>query len=457
MSGFKKNVGYTFSGQFLKLILGTLTTGFLARGLGPELRGLYALAIWIPATFSIFSMLGQAEVNSVFAGLHKERRSRLCGHSLWLSIILGGMSSLIILFIWMTKPFPLGQFASLPFSAILSAALLLPLLMIERLWGDLARGIQRIGQSVSCDVGVTFVQMILTLGLVLWLQMGITAALLIVVGGRILSVLGLLYILRDYARHLNEGWNFHEIRESLSLGVIFTISSSAMYLINQGVVLVLGYSSASKSDIGLYAVAAMLGQQMQMIPTSVSSAFLPHMSNNPEQSLHQVPRVFRITSIICVLAMLAMIALSGAAVWILMGRQYLSSVPALIAMLPGLTVFGATRVLGSYLWVIKKPQYGMVYNWIAFAILILSSVILLRIWGIIGAALANSCAYGVLSLSTAWAYCRESKTPWQELIPAKADIKYLWDKGTNAAHTIISRSNLLLSITQSIKSRRSTL
>ena len=49
----KKSIAITFGGQVGRVVFATAATAFLARGLGPDGRGLYALAIWMPLTLSL--------------------------------------------------------------------------------------------------------------------------------------------------------------------------------------------------------------------------------------------------------------------------------------------------------------------------------------------------------------------------------------------------------------------
>ena len=67
-------------------------------------------------------------------------------------------------------------------------------------------------------------------------------------------------------------------------------------------------------------------------------------------------------------------------------------------MLPGLAFFGAFRVLGMYLWVKKKPQYGMVNNWLCLAATTGLSLVLIPHWGIFGAAAGNTLGLTTLSV-----------------------------------------------------------
>jgi len=415
----------TFGGQVGHLLFATISSAMLARGLGPEQRGIYALALWMPMTLCAFAPLGQAEVNSLYAGLHKDRRSELYVYSLLVAMGMGALGVVLTLSYFLWLPIPLGKFALMPKEVIILSSFLLPLLMLEKMFEGLARGSQFIKQTVIVSNVGFALQALITGILILVFRMGVSAAVGIMIGIRLFAILGFTRVMWQFATlsYSTLTWSF--IRSCLRYGLIFMFSSGAMLLINQVVTFVLGYSTISRKEIGLYAVALMLVQQLQMVPTAVSMAFLPRLSNNPGETLHLTPRVFRLTTITCFATMLAMMAFSWLAVLILMGREYLGSVRVIMVMLPGVAMFGSTRVLGSYLWVIRKPQYGLIYNWIVLIVLVAISIPLTSKWGITGAGLANTIAYLLLSAFTIWAYRRESRIGLRHLLAQKDDVYYI--------------------------------
>ena len=163
-----------------------------------------------------------------------------------------------------------------------------------------------------------------------------------------------------------------------------------------------------------------------MIPTSITQAFLPHLSNNPEQRLARTPEVFRFTLVACFFIMSGFFVFSYPVVRILLGREYLASIPSLVVMVPGLAVHGAMRVLGVHLWVLKKPHYGTVINWIVLMIMVGLCCVLIPLMGIIGAAIAFSLNRFMVAGLTMCAYRYESRTHFGELVPRKADFERIY-------------------------------
>ena len=164
---------------------------------------------------------------------------------------------------------------------------------------------------------------------------------------------------------------------------------------------------------------------MGIIPTSISQAYLPRLSNNPKERLKQTPQIFRFTLITCFFSMIGLLFFGCPAVLVLVGWEYLGSIPPLVAMLPGLAIFGAARVLGMHLWVLKKPQYGMINNWITLFATTGLCLALIPFFGILGAAIANSLGLCPLTGLTIWAYIWESGVPLIDLMPRKEDLIWI--------------------------------
>ncbi len=126
--------------------------------------------------------------------------------------------------------------------------------------------------------------------------------------------------------------------------------------------------------------------------------------------------------------MIGFFVLSYPVVLILLGREYLGSIPSLLVMVPALAVSGPMRVLGAHLWVLGKPHYRAVIHWIVLTIMVGLCILLIPHMGIIGAAIAVSLNRFIAVGLTVWAYQRESRTHFRELMPRKADFKRISDE-----------------------------
>ncbi|MHC4701903.1 MAG: oligosaccharide flippase family protein [Planctomycetota bacterium] len=422
----KKNIAITFGGQVGRVLFATAATAFLARGLGADGRGLYALAIWMPLTISTFAQFGQVGVNSTFAGLYKDRREELFLQTFFFAIFFGslGLVAMFAYFFWL--PIPLGKFANIPDNIIIISALIVPIMSLDYMLRELARGAERIGSTVLITTAGFAVRAVAVFVLIFVLGMGVTTAIWIYILVQVLTSLGYIWSIRDFATFNVKKLSFAFMKKCLRFGLVFTFGDAGAYLNGCIAIFLLAQLQVSEAQIGLFAVATMLGNQMTMIPASITQAFLPHLSNNPEQRLAQTPEVFRFTLVACLFIMVGFFIFSYPVVLILLGREYLGSVPSLMVMVPGLAVYGAMRVLGVHLWVLKKPHYGTVINWIVLTVMIGLCCTLVPLMGIIGAAIAFSLNRFMVAGLVMWAYRHESKTHFGELVPRKEDFARIY-------------------------------
>lgn len=431
----KKNIAITFGGQIGRVLFATAATAFLARALGPDGRGLYALAIWMPLTISTLAQFGQVGVNSTFAGLHSERREELFLQTLLFAIFFGslGLVAMFAYFFWL--PIPLGKFANIPDDIIILSAFIIPIMSLDCMLRELARGAERISSTVLITTTGYAVRAAAIFLLIFILGMGVATAIWILILVQVLTSLGYIWSVRDFATLNIRKLSLTFMKKCLRFGVVFAFGDAGICLNSCIAVFLLAQLQVSEAQIGLFAVATMLSNQMAMIPTSITQAFLPHLSNNPEQRLARTPEVFRFTLIACFFIMIGFFVFSYPVVRILLGREYLGSVPSLLVMVPGLAVFGPMRVLGVHLWVLKKPHYGTVISWIVLTITVGLCIWLVPLMGIIGAAITFSLNRFIAAGLVICAYRHESKTHFVELVPRRSDFRRMYNEAARTLKT----------------------
>src|SRR5262249_23633671 len=80
----------TLSGRIVTLLLALISSVVLARILGPEDRGLFALVLLLPELVGSFGLLGFEQANAVYAGLEPEGRRALVWQSAAMASLVGG-------------------------------------------------------------------------------------------------------------------------------------------------------------------------------------------------------------------------------------------------------------------------------------------------------------------------------------------------------------------------------
>lgn len=93
------------------------------------------------------------------------------------------------------------------------------------------------------------------------------------------------------------------------------------------------------------------------------------------------------------------------------GAAFRESVPALMWLLPGVTIFSVANVIGSYLAGIGKPHLNLAVALVGLVVTVALDFMLIPWLGIIGAAIASSMSYLATTLAIVAIFVRETKIP----------------------------------------------
>src|SRR5438874_12537420 len=76
-----RNIGSTFGTRVAVMLIALLSSVLLARLLGPEGRGVFALLLLVPSLATSLGLLGFEQANAVYAGLEPRGRRTLIWQS----------------------------------------------------------------------------------------------------------------------------------------------------------------------------------------------------------------------------------------------------------------------------------------------------------------------------------------------------------------------------------------
>lgn len=423
----KKDLLTTLVGQLFRMAIVTLNGAILARGLGVDARGTYALAIWFPWTFSVVAAMGQLQINVTFAGLYREHRAQLFWQSLAIAGLLGGAVALLYSLAFSFNVVSLGRFSELSPSHILLGAVLLPLLTLTYLMRELARGLRRIRPVVYVEVIAVLIQLTLTAILVWLLRKGAGAAIAALIVFVVTSLCGYIFLVWTRLDLWAFSWSGAFLRRCLKYGLVYLASSVSLVLNDTGIIVLLGLLGAPASDIGICAVACSLLIHIELVPQTVANVLLPHFSNDRDNIAHRTPAIFR-QSLICSAFSIPALACIGLPVLlVIFGRPYAMSVLLVVIALPGTIAAGAGRILEVHLNVLERPQYGLIAGCVRLGLLFPLTIVAYRAAGLPGIGLAVMLSRMAWLLVLVFFFLRMPRMKFQELIPRRSDLRSFLD------------------------------
>ncbi len=422
---FITNVGVTFLTRILTLLIGIATSVIVARILGPEGQGIYALAILVPSMIVTFTNLGLARATVYHMGKGTYPRSDLVGTVLTSSFIISLGSiiiGLVVVFFFSNSILP-----TVPQVLLLLSLALIPfqLLFFQSLSGILL-GLQEIKKynalviihSISLLVLVAFFLMILDAGIAGAITANLLSLLLTVIVATPWILKSPNGMLRYFQLDKRIAGSLFSFGYKAYLG---TVAASLHLRIDT---FMLNYF-LNPLMVGFYVISVAVVEKLWMLSQAVSTVLYPKVvaMKDEEEKKRFTPLVSRNTLLITILGALLLFGLSKWLIPFLYSEAYLPAVEPLQVLLVGIVAISMERILANDIVARGKP---MINTYIASASLIANiilNIILIPEFGIMGAAWATSITYSLMAIVKLFVYCKLSgNSPINVIMLKRSDI-----------------------------------
>ena len=193
---------------------------------------------------------------------------------------------------------------------------------------------------------------------------------------------------------------------------------------------------ATRSEVGLFAVASGLMMRFVMISYSVASPLIPRAARDEGGRPDLFAFCARITTWVTGAALVVLLAFSAPVVRILLSAEFLPIVPLIGIIAPGILVYAGSNVLTSYFRVMNRPG---LCSWAAVAGLGANLVMVPLLYpalGLAAAAWGMTAGLFVRSVVLSVAYCRATRArPWLNWVLQPGDVTRI----RTSAQTVIAR------------------
>ena len=407
-SDFVRKVAETFATRILLIGIGLATSVIVARILGPEGQGLYALAVVIGVIGVQFANLGLHASNTYYVARDRKLLPPLLGNTLVASFVFGGIGAVITLVIFSMWP----KLSPIDGPLLTLALLWIPLGLAYMLLQNLLLGIQEVRSYNKIELAnkVFAVSSICLLILV----DAVTVETIYSVG-LIVLIVSLFWILRQLKGHIHCSPmpSFALFKDSLRYGFKAYISAFAALMIQRMDLLMINYYLGNKQT-GLYSIAVGLIDMLFLFPIVVGIIAFPKLCAMGEwhQRLKYTRKIVLVMVGIIIPLIITIFFSAEFIITTLYGSNYTASAGALAWFLPGLFVWSIEVMYRKLLISIDYPA-AIAWSWIgAFCLNIGLNVVLIQRFGINGAAAASSLSYfavAVVTILLLYRISRESK------------------------------------------------
>jgi O-antigen/teichoic acid export membrane protein len=397
-SDFIRKVGETFLTRICLIGIGLATSVIIARILGPEGRGLYAVALAISAFGVQFGNLGFHASNTYYVARDKRLLPALVGNTILLSFAVGGFITVLLWVIFSRWP----HLAPLDGVLFILSLIWIPLGLASLLLQNLLLGIQEVHAYNKIELGTKLFGVGL-LSLLVFIRTVTVEAFFST--GLVALVISSVWALRRLNPHLIKPLHGSValLKQNVGYGLKAYLAALFSFSVVRADLLMTKYILGAEQT-GYYSVAASMAEFVYMLPVVVATILFPKLS-----ALTDMKEQWVFTKRVAVATGTGMLfLLAGAGVlakpliiW-LYGDLFLPSVPAFLWLLPGVFFLGVEIVVVQFLNSIGFPKL-IVGVWGLTSLLNIG----LNMWaipkyGITGASIVSSLSYFIVCGLILW-------------------------------------------------------
>jgi O-antigen/teichoic acid export membrane protein len=411
------NTMYLLLSRYLTLPLNVVTGILLARVLGPEDLGRYALMIWLPSVLASPMSLGLGNANLYFGARDRGLGPSLVANSFAVSLgfflivivlLYGGLKMVALeLPLGLTAAHYLVPLLDLPFRLATTFAMNLLNAWEDHAGFRMIEVIQTVAYFIFCIIAVFAFHM------ALWGFIGAQIA---------ANVVTCLYTIRCLWRHkclsLCIDWDL--LRRSIGYGMQIQ-TGSIIRIAGQKIDELILLYFAGVRELGLLTLARNLTNRIRVIPYSLGTVISPRLSKADQEAfLLAATATRRMTLVMLGLVALAVIA-AGPLIPFVYGDAYTDAVMPVRIFLLILLPLGIQRVFTVFVLAIGQTSVFLQSAVIGSITVILLDFALIPYLGVIGAAIASVIVATIEAYYVGRAFIRHSTMRWAQVFMPTMD------------------------------------
>lgn len=431
IAGAERSMKRSFIGDVIRTLgtsaavaaLGVAASVVMARALGPEGKGSYAIVIQSISILITLGQFGLPEMMLYQMRAGRRRPDALAGNSM---LILIATSLLVAMGLWIMYP----MLADTLYKGVSSSLLWLAFWMVPSNLGFLfySRLIQLDGRVEAYNALNLMQAGTWMLALLAWLWIWpdrAEAAVLGLVTSQALTALCSVLLVRRWVAGKRWHWDWKLMSESLRGGMKVQVGMAAALLGQQLGIFVLN-SFLDLCSVGWFSTALGLTNFLLLASASVRTvlqAWMPGASVNPSVILERTVTATRHTAIVLLMGAVILAILGRPLIRVLYGAPFLPAYMPMLILLPSVLVRGISQVFTSYFAFEKRLGLPSVAAALAVGSNAVLAWLLVPQLGMTGAALATFAGQLASMLFLAAWFTRLTDRRLSELVPAFADLR----------------------------------
>lgn len=395
-----------------------ITNVILARSLGPEGRGVYAVAVMFSSVLSLLAQLGVGPANVYHVSKQLIDIDELIGHARSLALLLGTLCFGIVLAYVELADARTVLGVSARFMLIATGAV--PFMLLTAFLQSLLQGLRRF---VHFNAVLLIQYATPTFSLVACLLLfrdrttGAVAAWTVSWAITAVAASWLAAPMSRFSLRLRRS----TLRALLGFGIVSYLGTLASFVNYRFDVFIVNLFAGAR-QVGLYSVGTSLAEIVWFIANAASIVLAPSVAAaDQRQADRMTESVARVVALLALGAASFLALLAPLVVVIFFGQSFAESAWAVWFLLPGIVTFSVGRILSIYLLGRNRLKVDLTAAAVGLAITLALDFALIPPFGFRGAAVASSIAYTVAMLVNLTWILRHSTITAGALLIARPD------------------------------------
>jgi O-antigen/teichoic acid export membrane protein len=429
--GLVSSASLTLGTRVATFLLSAVTNVVLARALGPEGRGVYAVAVLIPGLMGLLLGFGLSPANVYHYSKKLIPADELIGTATATAVALGA-GCYLVLFAYIRLSGS-SDLVGIKSAFLLVSCLAVPFLLQTAALQGLLIGAQRfvlynltlLTQSAATTLAVILLVVVLrrsTMGAVVaWTA---SAAIAAAVAAASAGMFG----------RVSMRWRWATLRRLVGFGLMSYLSSLTSFVNLRFDVLLVNLFAGAR-QVGLYSVGTSLAEVVWYIASAAGTVLAPRVAaSRPDEADRIAEAVSRVVALLAAIAALVLGLLAPWLVVLFFGPDFSDSRWAVWLLMPGIVTFSVARVMSMYLLGRNQLKIDLLASFIGFVATLALDLVLIPRFGFRGAAVASSIAYTcTMAVDIIWVTRRSTMTLPGLLVVRTADISLLVRRVRNTA------------------------
>ncbi|MDW1964769.1 flippase [Vibrio sp. 431] len=389
------NIKWLFLDKILKMVLSLVSTLLIARYLGPEDYGVLTLAISIVVMVSTISFLGIKQILVKYIVLDPKNANSYLSTSLAICLVINLILVMSFYLLWWNDESELIVMLSIIISSII-----IKTTDLIRSYFEAKVEAKRVViiENVSLSIGMIFKLAVIYYG------GDIVQFAFIYLFESMLLSFGLLSLILKVNDTINIKFVDYKITQKmLKEGWPLLISSSAWIIYTRVDQFMLASLLGNKS-VGIYSAAIKVADLIVIVPSVISVSLIPLAAKHRDEAVsnQKFQEIYNLTTVVSLVICIACFACSGYILPLFYGKEYIEAINVFDIYLWTSIFVSMASVSGKYLMYLGKQKITMYRHTLGVAINIPLNYMLIKIYGVDGAALSTLVCLILTNLILDW-------------------------------------------------------